>query len=495
MLSTLTSQDITQSPVGTTLYGVHAFVQAPERNPDSYGSRTNSNRKKCSQLAADFFKSSVNRARERRQRQNEMDERLQVSVQDASRREQIWSASARKEAQYLRFLRTRDKPNNYSTVKVISNSPFGEVKLVRKKVDGKVYAMKSLIKTEIREKVQFASVRTEPDILAESNSPWVAKLFTTFQDSYFLYMLIEFLPGGNLMMMLIKHGVFSEDTTRFYMAECIQAIGAVHKLGLVHRDIRPENILLDRGGHIKLIDFGLSTRAHHLYDNNYYQQFSQGSSNEPRDRDSISINRDGFTAKMKVNEWRQSRRTIADSTAGTHDCMAPEIFTGQGYSFCYDWWSLGIIMFECLVGWPPFYAEDGADTCWKIVNWRQSLYFPDEIRLSIDAENLIRRLVCNTENRIGCGGTHELKAHPFFRGVLFDDLRRISAPFEPCLDSDIDTTYFPTEDMNQTNNSILLETQAVQQALGTSVCQNEDTLEMSLPFIGYSFKRFDCNFQ
>lgn len=168
-------------------------------------------------------------------RQSELEQKLQDPQQTPARKEQLWSTAGRKEGQYLRFLRTKDKPENYSTVKIIGKGAFGEVKLVQKKGDGKVYAMKSLIKTEMFKKDQLAHVRSERDILAESDSPWVVKLYTTFQDTYFLYMLMEFLPGGDLMTMLIKYEIFSEDITRFYIAEIVLAIDAVHKLGFIHR--------------------------------------------------------------------------------------------------------------------------------------------------------------------------------------------------------------------------------------------------------------------
>ncbi|GAB1319175.1 Serine/threonine-protein kinase [Madurella fahalii] len=470
------------------------FVPAPERNPDKYGPNANNNQKKCSQLASDFFKDSVKRARERNQRQSEMEQKL-AETTDQRRRESIWATGGRREGSYLRFLRTKDKPENYNTIKIIGKGAFGEVKLVQKKTDGKVYAMKSLIKTEMFKKDQLAHVRAERDILAESDSPWVVKLYTTFQDANFLYMLMEFLPGGDLMTMLIKYEIFSEDITRFYIAEIVLAIEAVHKLGFIHRDIKPDNILLDRGGHVKLTDFGLSTGFHKLHDNNYYQQLLQGKSNKPRDnRNSIAIDQINLTVsnRAQINDWRRSRRLMAYSTVGTPDYIAPEIFTGHGYSFDCDWWSLGTIMFECLVGWPPFCAEDSHDTYRKIVAWRQSLYFPDDIQLGVEAENLIRSLICNTENRLGRGGAHEIKNHAFFRGVEFDSLRRIRAPFEPRLTSNIDTTYFPTDEIDQTDNATLLK---AAQAARNANPQQEESPEMSLPFIGYTFKRFDNNFR
>ena len=139
------------------------------------------------------------------------------------------------EVSYLRLLRTKEGPNRYNTLKVIGKGAFGEVKLVRAKADNNIYALKCLVKTEMFKKDQLAHVRAERDILSEANSPWVVKLHGTFQDQTFLYMLMEFLPGGDLMTMLIKYEIFSEDITRFYMAEILLAIEAVHKLGYIHR--------------------------------------------------------------------------------------------------------------------------------------------------------------------------------------------------------------------------------------------------------------------
>ena len=132
-------------------------------------------------------------------------------------------------------MRAVDSPKQFQTVKIIGKGAFGEVRLVQRKSDAKIFALKALVKAEMFKKDQLAHVRAERDILAEADSPWVVKLYNTFQDKAFLYMLMEFLPGGDLMTMLIKYETFAPDIARFYMAEILLAIEAVHNLGFIHR--------------------------------------------------------------------------------------------------------------------------------------------------------------------------------------------------------------------------------------------------------------------
>ncbi|KAK4924680.1 Serine/threonine-protein kinase [Elasticomyces elasticus] len=231
-------------------------VQNPKKFSDNVIQRGTA----AKQLVAAFFTESIERARDRNARAKGLDAIMRdPNVPDLEKSREA-NSLANQEARFLRFTRTRESPQNFQTIKIIGKGAFGEVKLVQRKSDAKIYALKSLIKAEMFKKDQLAHVRAERDILADSkDNPWLVKLHASFQDNAYLYMLMEFLPGGDLMTMLIKYEIFSEDITRFYMAEIVIAIEAVHKLGFLHRDIKPDNILLDRGGHIKLTDFGLST--------------------------------------------------------------------------------------------------------------------------------------------------------------------------------------------------------------------------------------------
>jgi protein-serine/threonine kinase len=253
----------------------------------------------------------------RDRRRTELEKRLQAdaSLSEDRKLRQVQQLG-RTESSFLRLRRTRLGLDDFRTVKVIGKGAFGEVRLVQKVDTGKIYAMKTLKKSEMFKKdqvgsnsgfptaltpAQLAHVRAERDVLAESNSPWVVQLYYSFQDSSYLYLLMEFLPGGDLMTMLIKYDTFSEDVTRFYMAECILAIEAVHKLGFIHRDIKPDNILIDKNGHIKLSDFGLSTGFHKQHDSAYYQRLLDGTSNQTaQNRNSVAINSINLTVRSLV---------------------------------------------------------------------------------------------------------------------------------------------------------------------------------------------------
>lgn len=432
-----------------------------------------------------FYKVAVEAAIERNTRRVELERKLQIDVMTSEdRKHRQLQQLGKKESTYLRLRRTRLGLDDFRTVKVIGKGAFGEVRLVQKTDTGKIYAMKTLKKDEMLKKDQLAHVRAERDVLAESNSPWVVQLFYSFQDPQTLYLIMEFLPGGDLMTMLIKYDTFSEDVTRFYIAECVLAIDTVHKLGFIHRDIKPDNILIDKDGHIKLSDFGLSTGFHKQHDSSYYQRLLDSSngvqSPAAAARNSVMVNAIHLTmsSKDQIATWKVNRRKLAYSTVGTPDYIAPEIFQQKGYGNECDWWSLGAIMFECLVGYPPFCSESTHETYQKIMQWQDYLMFPDDVHLSREAEDLIRRLITSQDRRLNI---EHIKNHPFFYGVEWDSIRLIDAPFVPHLRSITDTSYFPTDEIDQAPAEALVADAA--------------DAQKDLAFLGYTFKRFTISSQ
>ncbi|KAJ7180131.1 kinase-like domain-containing protein [Mycena crocata] len=432
-----------------------------------------------------YYKVAVDSAIERNTRRVELERRLQGdNMTTEERKQRQLQQLGKKESTFLRLRRTKLGLDNFRTVKVIGKGAFGEVRLVQKTDTGKIYAMKTLKKEEMLKKDQLAHVRAERDVLAESASDWIVQLYYSFQDPSYLYLIMEFLPGGDLMTMLIKYDTFSEDVTRFYMAECVLAIDAVHQLGFIHRDIKPDNILIDKDGHVKLSDFGLSTGFHKQHDSNYYQRLLESTSNNGTpangaqgSRNSVMVNSINLTmTNDQIQTWKANRRKLAYSTVGTPDYIAPEIFQQKGYGKECDWWSLGAIAFECLVGYPPFCSESTHDTYQKIMQWQYHLAFPDDVHLSRQAEDLVRRLITSADRRMNI---QEIKKHPFFYGVDWTTLRNIDAPFVPHLRSITDTSYFPVDTLDQVPEEAAVDTGGAAQK--------------DLAFLGYTFKRFSIS--
>ncbi|KAF9646002.1 kinase-like protein [Thelephora ganbajun] len=441
-------------------------------------------RSKAAQLKLEhYYKVAVEAAIERNQRRVEVERKLAADTMMSDERKQRQLITlGKKEGSFLRLKRTKMGLSDFRTVKVIGKGAFGEVRVVQKVDTGRIYAMKTLKKEEMLKKDQLAHVRAERDVLAESNSPWVVQLYYSFQDPAYLYLIMEFLAGGDLMTMLIKYDTFSEDVTRFYIAECVLAIEAVHNLGFIHRDIKPDNILIDKDGHIKLSDFGLSTGFHKQHDSSYYQRLldsangvSSPTTAAQSARNSVMVNAIHLTmsSKDQIATWKANRRKLAYSTVGTPDYIAPEIFLQKGYGNECDWWSLGAIMFECLVGYPPFCSETTHETYQKIINWSHYLVIPDDVHLSREAEDLIRRLITSPDRR---SSVEQIKKHPFFYGVDWVSIRNIEAPFIPRLRSITDTSYFPTDELDQVPDE--------------PVGGDTTGAHKELAFLGYTFKRF-----
>lgn len=301
-----------------------------------------------------------------------------------------------RESEYLRLKRTRLSVHDFESLKLIGKGAFAQVRLVQKKDTGHVFAMKILRKKEMLDRDQVAHVRAERDILVEASSTndWVVRMFYSFQDNLNLYLIMEFLPGGDLMTLLMKEDTLSEEQTQFYIAEISLAVNYIHNMGFIHRDLKPDNILLDEKGHVKLSDFGLCTGLKKSHTTEFYKGLSQttGTGNGKEGGGTAGVKDfSPLDSRRRLESWKRTRRQLAYSTVGTPDYIAPEVFCRSGYGFGCDWWSVGVIMFEMLIGYPPFSSEGPQETYWKVMNWREHLLFPLEVPISEEAKFSILR--------------------------------------------------------------------------------------------------------
>ncbi|KAI4802822.1 hypothetical protein KUCAC02_006396 [Chaenocephalus aceratus] len=399
-----------------------------------------------------------NHTRERHE-EREMRQKLEKAMDDEGLpdEEKVMRRSqhARKETEFLRLKRTRLGLDDFESLKVIGRGAFGEVRLVQKKDTGHIYAMKILRKADMLEKEQVAHIRAERDILVEADGAWVVKMFYSFQDKRNLYLIMEFLPGGDMMTLLMKKDTLSEEATQFYIAETVLAIDSIHQLGFIHRDIKPDNLLLDSRGHVKLSDFGLCTGLKKAHRTEFYRNLTH---NPPSDFSFQNMN-----SKRKAETWKKNRRQLAYSTTG--------------YNKLCDWWSLGVIMYEMLIGYPPFCSETPQETYRKVMNWKETLVFPPEVPISERAKDLILKYCTDPENRVGAVSVEEIKSHQFFESVDWEHIRERPAAISIEIKSIDDTSNFddfPESDILQPANAT-----------------EPDFKSKDWVFLNYTYKRFE----
>lgn len=335
---------------------------------------------------------------------------------------------------------------------IIGRGAFGEVRICQHRESREIYAVKKMKKKEMIFKNQVAHVKAERDILVKANNPWIVELKYSFQDDENLYLVMEYLPGGDLMNLLIKKDILTEEESRFYAAEMILSIESVHKLNYIHRDLKPDNVLLDKDGHIKLTDFGLCKHA---------EIKPSHTAEMTQQKEKYSENFNSLKSMLEKRLGYKRNRQLAYSTVGTPDYIAPEVFKQKGYDETVDWWSVGVILFEMLVGYPPFFSDDSSVTCQKILHWKKTLVIPKEANLSPEAEDIIKRLICDAEDRLGREGVEDIKTHPFFDLCEWDKIRNDRAEFVPQVQSetsaenfdkfDEEESFFPSENPNDQN--------------------------------------------
>lgn len=306
----------------------------------------------------------------------------------------------------------------------LGTGTFGRVRLVR--VDGLVkfmqspegggeksfktefYALKMMKKTEVVRLKQVEHIKNEKDILHRINHPFIVTMFASFQDDVSLYMLLEYIIGGELFTHLRKQGKFSNDHGRFYATQIILAFEYLHEDNIVYRDLKPENLLLDAVGYIKITDFG-------------------------------------FAKVVTDRTW---------TLCGTPEYLAPEIIQSKGHGKGVDWWALGVLVYEMIAGYPPFYDENPFGIYQKILAGR--LEFPRHFETH--ARDLVRKLLtADRTKRLGIlkGGAEDVKKHKWNRGVNWHDVfnKRLEAFFVPEVRAPDDTSQYdeyPDSDETQT---------------------------------------------
>ncbi|EEH47632.2 AGC/NDR/NDR protein kinase [Paracoccidioides brasiliensis Pb18] len=516
----------------------------------------------------------------RAQRYRELEEKLYslpLTSEERAKTRQAWN---RQESEYLRqdrvlktrcnFLRNGESVliAGYEVIKVLGKGSFGVVRLVKEKsmdshktavadagratprsdlsyikasaietlrsavdvrtsrrrdiskMKKEVYAMKVIRKSEMLRNCQEGHLRAERDFLvASEKSRWIVPLIASFQDVNNLYLVMDYMVGGDFLGLLIRKNILSEDVTRWYVAEMVLCIEEAHRLRWIHRDVKPDNFLISASGHLKISDFGLAFDGHWSHDQLYFNNHRHsllkklgihvdGDSQDQKEAAKAAelqhekgSNRSSGTSEdgapeirgpgpnediLRWKNWKEMRK-LARSVVGTSQYMAPEVIRGDLYDGRCDWWSVGVILYECLYGFTPFAAETRHDTKVKILKHPETLYFPVEKAsdrlISAEAIDLIGQMLQEKEYRL-CSRKYmlndyvhskrlpgellnrpadkhsrnyqgyyvypddagDIKDHPFFRGIRWEELHYRKPPFVPKVKSWEDTKYFEDEE-------------------------------------------------
>ncbi|KAJ3435153.1 cell cycle protein kinase dbf2-related [Anaeramoeba flamelloides] len=332
-----------------------------------------------------------------------------------------------------------------------------------KKSTGQVLALKRVLKSSIKTESQLKNIWTEREVLATLDSPWLVKLFASFQDEQYLYYVMDYHSGGDLKCLLREVGSLNEEATCFYLAEMILTVEDLHKQGFIHRDLKPENFLISSDGHLKLTDFGLSKNIF---------------PDQKNWKDTLK--------KLSREEFNKKKHF---TLVGTPNYMSPEILSKKGYDNSVDFWSLGCILYELLSGIPPFSGEEIEETLRNIIFYTKTLVPPtteeDEEIIEEDAWDLITTLLDVPLKEEPDVFLQNLKLHPFFEDIDFENIRESTPPFIPQLENEMDISYFDTtyfEDFDGELKTVITNFKTP---------KSFSKKEINNKFVGFTFRRFD----
>ncbi|ORY54027.1 serine/threonine protein kinase 15 [Neocallimastix californiae] len=299
---------------------------------------------------------------------------------------------------------------DFEIIKPISRGAYGKVYLARKKATQDLYAIKVMKKSDMIRKNMVSQVMAEKKVLELSRNPFVVKLYYAFHSKEYLYLVMEYLIGGDLSSLLNNFGYFDENMAKIYIAETAIALEYLHKNSIIHRDLKPDNLLINKEGHIKLTDFGLS-------------------------RITVNI---GISKRLSD----ENKKTSKNDLLGTPDYLAPELLLGFGNGCEGDWWSLGVCLFEFLYGYPPFTDEAPSFIFKNILDHK--IQWPEEDEedqeISEEAKDLIGHLLDpNPKLRFK---ESDMKNHAFYKDLDWNNIRNLPAPFIPSPNDCLDTSYF-----------------------------------------------------
>ncbi|XP_056650860.1 microtubule-associated serine/threonine-protein kinase 3-like [Monodelphis domestica] len=305
--------------------------------------------------------------------------------------------------------------SDFETIKMISNGAYGAVYLVRHRETRQRFALKKINKQNLVLRNEIQQVFVERDILTFAENPFVVSMFCSFETRKHLCMVMEYVEGGDCATLLKNMGPLPVDMARMYFSETVLALEYLHNYGIVHRDLKPDNLLITSLGHIKLTDFGLSKIGLMSMTTNLYEEHIE----------------------------KDTREFVDKQVCGTPEYIAPEVILRQGYGKPVDWWAMGIILYEFLVGCVPFFGDTPEELFSQVIS--DDILWPEgDEALPADAQDLITKLLRQSPlERLGTGGAYEVKQHPFFN-LDWTGLLRQKAEFIPELAAEDDTSYFDT---------------------------------------------------